>query len=220
MSSTRAVDGDKESNSSRENSSSGYGSAEGASDAKTELTHELVQPNEITVNIDEKRTENKENEDKHILKVTNGKASSIKQSPIPKPPRLGTLTRLDPQAYINIEIEPIDTSSKTPTSAPKPELKQDTKQSESLKPNTEDTGKKTELKTSTHESANKAATLPQLPPTDKRKAPEPPDVATSKKHASLPEKGYNKGDCNLNFLWRKFSLLAVMISANEFSFRK
>ncbi len=224
-----------QSNRSREeNNSSGYVS-EGSNETKTENKDELIKTLEIKVNIDEKNGENKdnlkvkteveteenekkENEDKPKTETEENKI--IKQSPVPKPPRLGTqnAARLDPQAYINFEIEPADKKTD------KADTKQDTAQNENVNPSTDikvqNTEPKTELKTQKNatentnqlktrslENTNKdentnqlekrtTSTLPTLSSTDKRKAPEPPDATTNAKQTS--GKASKKGECHLN----------------------
>lgn len=214
--------------------------SETSNDTKNEEKPEL-KTSEITVNVDDQNKQSKDivdvkkeistDENKENLNVEKDENKSVKQSPVPKPPRLGTLTttRLDPQAYINIEIEPTDTktsgTAKT-ESDEKANTKQDLVQNE--KANTEikidNTPPKTELKTSTQEKTDQntsqhktrsvenvnndkntnklekrtTSTLPKLPSTDKRKAPEPPDSATNTKKIS--EKSSKKGECSLNFL--------------------
>ena len=219
---------DGQSNSSKEETnSSGYVS-EGSNDMKNEEKHELIKTSEITVNVDEKKkdlpkveTEDStdKREDSEKLELETEENKTIKQSPVPKPPRLGTpnSARLDPQAYINFEIKPTDKE--------KADIKQDLEQNETIKPSTDtkvpNDGPKMEHKTSRNESQNTnqlktsslkntnkdentnqldkrtTSTLPKLPSTDKRKAPEPPDLTTKEKKMS--EKGSKKGECHLNF---------------------
>ena len=233
----KTVDG--QSNSSREeNNSSGYVS-ETSNDTKNEEKPEL-KTSEITVNVDDKNKQNKDivdvktevstDENKENLNVVKDENKTVKQSPVPKPPRLGTLTatRLDPQAYINIEIEPTDTKTSGMTkteSDEKADAKQDLVENEKANTETkiENTQPKTELKNTTHEDTNQhktrsvenvnndnvdkstnklekhtTSTLPKLPQSDKRRAPEPPDGAKNTKKIS--EKSSKKGECNLNFL--------------------
>ena len=219
---------DKQSNSSREESnSSGYVS-EGSNEAK----HELIKTSEISVKIDDEnkentennkvdelKDENKRNESEDKLKVETEEMKKIKQSPVPKPPRLGAVNtaRLDPQAYINYEINPSDYKTTKNTTDKKEESIQDTK--ENITENKEETSKKehiknaqenektNQVKTRSLENAHKdentndkrtISTLPKLQSTDKRKAPEPPGGVTNTSQA--PEKSSKKGECNFKFL--------------------
>lgn len=188
--------------------------------------------------------ERKGNEDK--LKVETEENKTIKQSPVPKPPRLGTLNsaRLDPQAYINFEIEPTESKSSKPDKTP--DVKQDIPQNTSTETKVQNTEPKTELKTSTQVNANKntnqlktrstenaiedentnqlerrtTSTLPKLPPTDKRKAPEPPGVAKNTKQMSV--RGSKKGECDflvrVDWVSEANSLSRLHLSAVEFNF--
>ena len=231
---------DKSTSSREETNSSGYVS-EGSNETKTEEKDELLQTSEITVNIDEKKSEDRKvdteesRDGKDKLKVETEESKTIKQSPVPKPPRLGTQNsaRLDPQAYINFEIEPTEKEK-----ADEANQKQDIAQNENVEPSTDikvqnnkpehktsrhETQNKTRLKTSSLENVKKdentnqldkrtTSTLPSLPPTDKRKAPEPPDVTTKKKAS---EKGTKKGECHLNFVVLYHSVNPTQLAMND-----
>ncbi|XP_028410073.1 protein phosphatase 1 regulatory subunit 16A-like isoform X2 [Dendronephthya gigantea] len=214
---------DKQSTESRdENNSSGYIS-EGSSDTKNEEKQELIKTSEITVNMKETTQEDKENNEETELRVQTGdsqlkvetpsETKTIQHSPIPnKPPRRGTgnnSTRLDPQAYINFEIEPakgnkkatkteVDENADIKENIPK-DMKEETKSSsaqntepktkhETLVNNDENTNNKTrslqETKERNQVEKRTTSTLPKLASSDKRKAPEPPGDATNAKQSS------------------------------------
>ena len=227
----KTVDG-KSNTSREENNSSGYVS-ETSNDAQTEEKREL-KTSEITVNIDDKNKHNKENadvssdENKENLHVEKDENKTGKQSPVPKPPRLGTLTtaRLDPQAYINIEIEPTDTKPSGTTkneSNDKADVQQDLAKNEKADSETsiENSRPKTELKTSTQENAHQntnqhkthsvenANNENNTNKLEKRRTSTLPKLASSDKRKApeppdgatkkISGKSSKKGECNLNF---------------------
>ena len=231
---------DKQSTEPRDdNNSSGYVS-EGSSDTKNDEKHELIKTSEITVNIKETNEKDEEKNEKTELKVetdesqlkveTPSGTKTTQHSPVPnKPPRRGTANssaRLDPQAYINFEIEPAKNKGKTAKTEAdhkvdiKENIPEDDKEDTSNSKST--TAQKAEPKTKHETLANKdentthktrsleqvkernqvekraTSTLPKLASTDKRKAPEPPGNATNTKQTS--ENNSKKGERSLNAL--------------------
>ena len=226
------------SNSSKEEtSSSGYHS-EGStkSEEKTELSKNKKTTDEAKdkparnsgdYNAEKERSEkpieNKneimEKEEKKSSANSGNKSSTnnIKQSPVPKPPRLmtGSAPR-EAKAYINLEIEHSETAK---VKKPKDDETKKNPDSENIKPSAENSANKTNEINKIADSANatkQTATanknttspLPRLTPSDKRKAPEPPvapkhteskqpPAKESQKDSTLEKK---KGECDLH-LW-------------------
>lgn len=200
--------------------------SEESNEIKTKNEDEPIKSSKINARIDEKKSENSGSlkilTDTPKVNVTGNQAKLkeqgiriVQQSPVPKPPRLGTsnTARLDPQAYINFEIKPID--RKASNNKPDKDIKPDIKDILSSNVGISDNESKSELKlkASSQENANQlktrsmknanenentkqvekrtASTLPKLQATDKRKAPKPPDVATS---ANQKTKKETKGE--------------------------
>ena len=168
----------------------------------------------------EKPVENKneitEKEEKKPSANSGNKLSSnnIKQSPVPKPPRLMTgSTPREAKAYINLEIEHSETAK---VKRPKDDETKKNPDSENIKPSAENSANKTEIDkivdsaNATRQTAtadrNTTLPLPRLAQSDKRKAPEPPvapknaeskqpPAKESEKDSTLEKK---KGECDLH----------------------
>lgn len=213
---------ERASNSSKEEtSSSGYHS-EGStkSEEKTELSKSKKMADEtkdkpgrnsgddnVETERKEKPIENKipEKEEKSSANSDNKSSSNnIKQSPVPKPPRLMTgSAQREAKPYINLEIEHSETARVKKIKDDDANKEPD---SENVKPSAEKSANKTEIN-KTADSVNATqqtattdrhttSSLPKLAPSDKRKAPEPPE-APKTAETTVERK---KGECDLH-LW-------------------